>query len=299
MTEQNNFEVLIVDDEPDFLQYQQEAIEGFGFKVKGFELPALALEYVATYPDRILYIVSDLHMPNLDGFTFREKVKEIDPSIPFAFLSGYLDLDLAQKAMRSQVSAVLDKPLDHAKLKEAISEDIKARVQTLTEKAVIREIFVTETRQILDELEPLLLSLEQSSADMDLINEIFRLVHTVKGSSSFLQNHSLPKYAHKFENLLSEIKAGTQVVTTQIVDSMLEGLDVMVEMTANIESGEYKTYDVEELGKIFNGERAAKSRQKKQPTGPRNDQKAQRSKPEKDFIRVPIKTLDEFMEISG
>lgn len=299
MTDQSAFEVILVDDEADFLLYEREAIEGLGFKARSFDQAESAIDYISTYPDRVLYVVSDLHMPTIDGFTLRERVREIDSSIPFAFVSAYLDLDLAQKAMRSQVSAVLDKPIDHERFKGAIYDDLKARSQTLTEKAVIREIFVTETKQILDELEPLLLSLEQCPSDADLINEIFRLVHTVKGSSSFLQNHSLPKYAHKFENLLSAIKGGAASVTSQIVDSMLEGLDVMVEMTSNIESGEYKNYDVEELGKIFSGERLAQSRQKKSTSSTKVEQKGQRSKPDKDFIRVPIKTLDEFMEISG
>ncbi len=104
------------------------------------------------------------------------------------------------------------------------------------EMAELFESFLVETNEILETLGQNLVELEKRSADAELHNTIFRAVHTVKGTSSFLGFDQLTKLAHHFEDLLNKIRRGELAVTSAIIDVILESFDMMKLLLRNIET---------------------------------------------------------------
>lgn len=103
---------------------------------------------------------------------------------------------------------------------------------------VLAEEFVSETREHLDALEKDLLKLEKEmdEPEPDLINGIFRAMHTIKGTAGFFGFERITELAHALENILSMMRTDEIKPTQEIIDKLLNGVDIlntMVDDTAN------------------------------------------------------------------
>ncbi len=85
--------------------------------------------------------------------------------------------------------------------------------------------FLTETNEGLAVLDVELVKLEQNPNDDDLLSNIFRYMHTIKGTCGFLGLPRLESVAHAGENVLGKIREGDLVVTPAAVSLILECLD--------------------------------------------------------------------------
>ena len=85
--------------------------------------------------------------------------------------------------------------------------------------------FLTETRESLDLLDNDVLQLEKTPDDPDVISNIFRLMHTIKGTCGFLGLERLESVAHAGENILDKIRDGLLDVNPAIVSAILESVD--------------------------------------------------------------------------
>ena len=95
--------------------------------------------------------------------------------------------------------------------------------------------FLTETTEGLTVLDGELVKLEQSPNDPELLGNIFRIVHTIKGTSGFLGLSRLQKVAHASENVLGKIRDGAISVTPAIITLVLESLDRIKAILAGLE----------------------------------------------------------------
>ena len=145
-------------------------------------------------------IVADLKMPLMDGLSLREAVLKIDPTLPFVILSGYVDRELALRCVDLKISAFLQKPLNHGELLAALDKEIAPRLKSLAEERELITGFISDAKTLLEQAESLALELEERPADLTLINEIFGITHTIKGSSGFFEPKTLHKFAHRFED---------------------------------------------------------------------------------------------------
>lgn len=97
--------------------------------------------------------------------------------------------------------------------------------------------FLTETNEAMDVLDVELVKLEQNPNDPELLSNIFRLVHTIKGTCGFLGLPRLESVAHAGENILGKIRDGDIEVTPVAVSLVLQCLDqikmLLVELEAN------------------------------------------------------------------
>lgn len=89
---------------------------------------------------------------------------------------------------------------------------------------VLKEVFIKEVGEILGKLESDLVSLEERW-DQELVNGIFRYVHTLKGSSGIAGYKSIYEFTHRLENLLDKVRAGGVSATEQLIDILLESID--------------------------------------------------------------------------
>ena len=85
--------------------------------------------------------------------------------------------------------------------------------------------FITETSESLAVLDQELVKLEQNPNDKEILGNIFRLVHTVKGTCGFLGLPRLESVAHAGENVLGKIRDGHIAVTPEAISIVLEALD--------------------------------------------------------------------------
>lgn len=100
------------------------------------------------------------------------------------------------------------------------------------------EGFLTETTELLEKLDDDLVALEKAPTDSDLLNRIFRSIHTVKGASSFLGFELLVKVTHKTEDVLNRLRKGELLVNPEIMDVILEAVDLVKVLVNDIKAGD-------------------------------------------------------------
>ncbi|MBJ6752244.1 chemotaxis protein CheA [Geomonas anaerohicana] len=105
--------------------------------------------------------------------------------------------------------------------------------------------FLAETTELLEKLDDDLISLEKSPEDADLMNRIFRSIHTVKGASSFLGFDMLVKVTHKTEDVLNRLRKLELTLTSEIMDVILEAVDLVKTLVADIKGGDIIERDLE------------------------------------------------------
>ena len=99
----------------------------------------------------------------------------------------------------------------------------------------ILDEFLLEAQEIFDQLDLDFVALEQNPDDKKLVGNIFRAMHTLKGSSGFFAFHRLEKVAHAGESLLSKIRDGALALNEEITDALLGTSDRLREIVANIQ----------------------------------------------------------------
>lgn len=95
--------------------------------------------------------------------------------------------------------------------------------------------FLIETKEGLDHLDQELLALETSPDDRDLINAIFRRLHTIKGVCGFLDFHKLESVTHAGETLLGELRSEVLKVDDRIITLLLTLCDAIRTIVSSIE----------------------------------------------------------------
>ncbi|MBF0118810.1 MAG: hybrid sensor histidine kinase/response regulator [Desulfobacterales bacterium] len=100
--------------------------------------------------------------------------------------------------------------------------------------------FVEESQQHLQAIEPYLLELESNLSDVDseVINRIFRAIHSIKGASGFFGLNNISEISHVMENLLSMIRDGKMKPNSEMVDALLNGIDSVRAMLSDISSSD-------------------------------------------------------------
>ncbi|MFW6324510.1 MAG: Hpt domain-containing protein, partial [Desulfovibrionales bacterium] len=109
--------------------------------------------------------------------------------------------------------------------------------------------FVLEAKEHLETIEPMLLELEKDPENLDVLNEIFRPMHSLKGASGFLGLNAINGLAHKAENIMDELRKGNIRVTSEIMDTILNATDCLSGMVGNLEESGQEG-DVETSGII-------------------------------------------------
>ncbi len=101
----------------------------------------------------------------------------------------------------------------------------------------ILQDFLVEAGEILELLSEQLVDLEQSPEDADLLNAVFRGFHTVKGGAGFLALDSMVDCCHVCEDVFNVLRQGERAVTPGLMDCVLQGLDSVQSMFAEIQGG--------------------------------------------------------------
>ncbi len=116
----------------------------------------------------------------------------------------------------------------------------------------VLQLFVEESREHLAGIEDDLLAMEaMDGLDEDLVNRVFRTLHTIKGGAGFFDLINLQNLAHSMENLLDLIRKNELQTTKIIVSSLLAGADTVASMVDNLDAS--NDYDISDHLSVFDG----------------------------------------------
>ena len=171
--------------------------------------------------DAILAAVDDLvgmlNAPDIGvSFDSSETIQKLDRvlGVSGSVSSGATPKAKGQEAAPSKAVDLISQPVSSS---NATSEDY--------DEDLLAE-FVQEGVQGLTDIETDLLSLEtDGGSDQELVNRIFRAVHTIKGNGSYLKLENLVAVAHRAESLLDRVRSGTETPNAQVTDAVLAAVD--------------------------------------------------------------------------
>ena len=101
---------------------------------------------------------------------------------------------------------------------------------------IVRD-FLTESGELINQLESDLVVLERAPKDDAMLNQVFRALHTIKGSASFLAITPLVRVAHAAETALNAARSGQAEVDRAAMDLLLEAVDLIKSQLGQIEAG--------------------------------------------------------------
>ncbi len=85
--------------------------------------------------------------------------------------------------------------------------------------------FIEEAVDLIDDLEKTVLELEENTGDMDIVQRIFRIMHTLKGNSSMFGFEQIDRFTHHMETIYDQVRSGEREVTQATLDATLRSVD--------------------------------------------------------------------------
>ena len=123
--------------------------------------------------------------------------------------------------------------------------------------------FLVESEELLQRMDQDMVALESAPEDADLLNRIFRALHTIKGTSGFLGFEAVVRLSHRAEDVLNALRKGEAQFMRPTIDALLATRDFLGRMLADISAGGLQQYDTEPLLKELE---AAQQLRKSPPT---------------------------------
>lgn len=154
-------------------------------------------------------------------------------------------------------------------------------------------MFLEEGMDNLQTLNESLLQLEQEPDNVDKVNEIFRVAHTIKGMAATMGFNKMAELTHKMEDVLSEFREGELKVSQNVVTVLFKCLDTLEQMLKNIEEGIDDETPIEgimeELEQIAGGGQPPEEKESQIPDKPDKEEE-----PSNDEDQTPIVKLNEY-----
>jgi two-component system chemotaxis sensor kinase CheA len=170
--------------------------------------------------------------------------------------------------------------------------------------------FVMEAEESLEKIDPMFLELETKGFDKEILNDIFRSMHTIKGAAGFLGFQSIIDVAHSTEGLMKNLRDGHLKVSSSLISLVLKSVDMIKLLLVHIKARDNQEEDIspllEELDivlkggvpPVINGPPAETAVQSHDETGPEEYEAAELVAPEStepaDFVEQeapePVKT---------
>ena len=142
-------------------------------------------------------------------------------------------------------------------------------------------MFLEESMDNLQTLNESLLELEQNPDDIDKLNEIFRVAHTIKGMAATMGFSDIAELTHKMEDVLSEFREGELKVTQEVVTVLFDCLDTLEKMVSNVEEESDEQVDIKEImDKLISISQGGVAAQASEKSAENNASKAEASEDE-------------------
>jgi len=141
----SHMKVVLIDDDPMVANSLKIALEAFGFPVAAFNEPLKGLEWIGDHGVDIL--ISDICMPQCDGFEVLKRAKDFDPHCDVIFITAHGQTDIAVRALREGATDFFEKPFTTAALCAAMERT--RRFRTLSQQ---KEVLTDQVSALSHEL---------------------------------------------------------------------------------------------------------------------------------------------------
>src|SRR6476660_151329 len=192
--------VLVIDDDPDILEYLQDFLAAEGFDVTTLGDPTVAVERIR---DEVYHlVVIDLMMPKLSGLDLLAQIRAVDDDIAVIILTGHPSLDTATASIQHDISAYIHKPFTPADFRDVIARIAKKKGLVLRRED---ELHAAIGRQIRDLRKSRGLTLKQMARRTNLSVTLLSQIERAESSASV---SSLFKVATALDVRLTDLFAG-------------------------------------------------------------------------------------------
>ncbi|WP_353686561.1 chemotaxis protein CheA [Thermodesulfovibrio sp. 3462-1] len=179
--------------------------------------------------------------------------------------------------------------------------------------------FIVEAEEILEQIDPLFVELESKGEDPEIINEIFRGMHTLKGAAGFLGFQNVVDVAHRAETILKKVREGEISISPELTDAILKAVDTLKILISHIKAREEPKEDIKpildlldsalqkasqkkvsETGEVFEKVEKIESQEVEVKTTEPRESTAQAPKEkEVSTLRVDVERIDKVMDLAG
>jgi two-component system, chemotaxis family, sensor kinase CheA len=121
---------------------------------------------------------------------------------------------------------------------------------SLNDPALIED-FLIESEELLQRIDQDMVALETAPGDEELLNRIFRALHTIKGTSGFLKFEPVVRLSHRAEDVLNALRKGEARLSRPTIDALLGARDLLGKMLKDIQAGGLKHYEMDDLLKAL------------------------------------------------
>ncbi len=164
------------------------------------------------------------------------------------------------------------------------------------------DIFKAEADELFLKLQHGLLSLEKNPDQPALIEEVFRVAHTLKGSARMMGLLDIQEVAHHVEDLFDRVKKRELVLTPHITDRALAAIDTMsgiVSATLHGEPGAVNITETVQALQRAGGNAAVDAPKAAEPAAPTHEQPKVSAGRAEEFIRLPLSKIDALFNLAG
>ncbi|QTA92620.1 chemotaxis protein CheA [Desulfonema magnum] len=107
--------------------------------------------------------------------------------------------------------------------------------------------FIAEAEELLEEMETNLLQLEEEPGNQEVLNDIFRSAHTIKGIAEYLGMEKIAGLSHKLENLLEILRHGGMSPDREIIDILIDSRDRIAMLSDDLERTQTEKTEIGDL----------------------------------------------------
>lgn len=176
--------ILVVDDEPDILDYMKTMLETLGYDVTTLSDPTRAVDLIRQREFHVLII--DLMMPKMDGITLIQNIRKVDSDIAIVVFTGYPSVETAVDALKLGVSDYIKKPFDPDEFRTKINDVLKRKGLYLNPEEELHRAIGQNIRRIRKERELTLKQLaRRTGLSVSLLSQIERAESSASVSSLY------------------------------------------------------------------------------------------------------------------
>ena len=167
------------------------------------------------------------------------------PDIPFYILTGFGDKELVISLFEKGLDGYLDKPFRNEEFLKVVSEAIEKRQQQLAEENELFLLFLDDAEQNLSEIDYKVNTINENP---EAIKDIKRLLHTLKGSSSFIKGcDQVSELSHRAEDMIKTFLDKGSSLSDEAASALLEAVDFLRAMLSEFKDNKKKRFDLTEI----------------------------------------------------
>ena len=234
----------------DLIRIQMSELEGSSEKPALLARCADAIQGLHSAANYMGYEELTLIYSNcLEDISAVQEALAANEEIPYDFMDGYLQeiVELFPQLAQVSTSTAIDTETSGVSNTEAeIEQEIADEEESDMDASMLPD-YLAEAAEHLEEMETLLLKLADEPENVEVLNEIFRPIHSIKGAAQFIGLNRSSRLAHRLEDLLDLLRKGERPSNPAIVELLIEASDLIVTLADELENSQAELSSVDDM----------------------------------------------------